>query len=64
MPATDNERAIPFANNTSALCLAFLLSFNPIFAGTIAGTDCAGVSARADNRHGRRHHGNFEERAN
>src|SRR5438874_11222601 len=39
------------ADDASALSVAFVLPFDPIFAGVITRTDCAGVSARADKRH-------------
>src|ERR1043166_2714234 len=38
-------------NKNSALSVTFVLPFDPIFAGVVARTDCAGVSARADKRH-------------
>src|SRR5882672_2659560 len=38
-------------NKNSALGITFFLSFDPVFAGVVARTDCAGVSARAHERH-------------
>jgi uncharacterized protein (DUF362 family) len=58
-----NERAIPFANNNSALRLAFVLSFDPIFAGAITRTGCLGISACTGNRHRRRHDRDCQWRA-
>src|SRR5215471_13371917 len=51
-------------NKNSALGVTFFLSFDPIFTGVIARTDCAGVSARANERHRCRYFANPADGAN
>jgi len=66
MPGTGYERAFrrPFGEHDPAIGFPFVLSFDPIFAGSATSTNRAGVSPRASDRYNRGYHGNFWSHAN